>query len=154
MYHRFYGSLRIDIHESMILHMVFPVCNSYSLFLLGKFCLFSKTLVKSYVFEIFSTLCLLIGLSLSSLILQWNANNGAHRYAYRWIDSLLPTFIDNASMNIFIHSTFICGCLTSFHKINSQKCNYWVKGWGYFKSLNIWIVNLAFKRIVWVKVSH
>lgn len=122
----------------------------FPLFLLGKICFFSKTLVKSYVFEIFSTLCLLTWLSDSSLVLQWNANNGAHGCAYRWIDSLLSTFIDDASMNIFMQSTFICGCVTSFHKINSQKCNYWIKGWECFKALNICIVNLAFKRIVWV----
>ena len=33
--HSVYGSLRIDFHESTILHMMFPVCNFYSL----SFCL-------------------------------------------------------------------------------------------------------------------
>lgn len=148
-YHSFYGSLRIDFHESMILHMMFPVCNSYSLsFCLVKSAYFLRLLwrvmvLKSSQPSASSQGCLILPLCCSGMLIV------EHMVVHT--DGLIPyfpPFIDNASVTIFMRSTFICACLTSFHRINSQKCNYGVKGWEYFKALNICIVNLTFKRIV------
>lgn len=126
---------------------MYPVCNSHFF----SFCLFSNTLVKSYFCEIFPTLYLTTGLSGSSLC---PSRMLIVELMVVGIDRLIDSyFYKYASVNIFMHNAFIRCCLTLFHGVNSQKCNYWVKGLGYFKALNICIMNLTFERIVWVYIS-
>lgn len=42
------------------------------------------------------------------------------------IDSSLPAF-SMVQWAFFIHNAFICCCLTLFHSLSSQKCNWWIK---------------------------
>ena len=100
--------------------------------------------MKSYFFEIFLTLYLHTGLFDSSLCSNRTIIVECMVvYIGRLTDSFLFTFMNNASMNIVMHTAFICCCLILFHRIDSQKCSYWMRGVGYFKALNIYIVNLC-----------